>query len=93
MKKYNIETNCIHGGYRAKKGEPQVPAIVQSTTYRYYDGADMADLFDLKESGFFYSRIGNPTVGIFEDKMAALEGGVAGVAAASGSATDRKSVV
>ena len=87
MKKYNIETNCIHGGYRAKKGEPQVPAIAQSTTYRYYDGADMADLFDLKEAGFFYSRIGNPTVGIFEDKMAALEGGVAGVAAASGSAT------
>ena len=44
MKKYNIETNCIHGGYRAKKGEPQVPAIAQSTTYRYYDAADMADL-------------------------------------------------
>lgn len=87
MKKHNIETNCIHGGYRAKKGEPQVPAIAQSTTYRYYDGTDMADLFDLKEAGFFYSRIGNPTVGIFEDKMASLEGGVAGVAAASGSAT------
>lgn len=84
MTKYSIETNCIHGGYKAGKGEPQVPAIVQSTTYRYYDGSDMANLFDLKESGFFYTRVGNPTVGIFEGKMATLEGGVAGVATASG---------
>lgn len=84
MTKYSIETNCIHGGYRAQRGEPQVPAITQSTTFRYYSTEDMAKLFNLELADPFYSRLGNPTVSVFENKMAALEGGSAAVATSSG---------
>ena len=83
-KKYGIETACVHGTYKAKSGEPQHLPIIQNTTYRYYNAQDVADLFDLESGGYFYSRLGNPTVGALEEKMALLEGGTAGLAASSG---------
>lgn len=86
MKNYSIETQCVQGTYKPKSGEPRVLPIVQSTTYQYYDSDDVADLFDLKSSDHMYSRISNPTVAEFENKMALLEGGVGAVAASSGQA-------
>ncbi len=80
----NFETACVHGTYRAKKGEPQVVPMVQSTTYRYYDTDDVASMFDLTSATHMYSRISNPTIAALEEKMALLEGGVAAVAASSG---------
>jgi O-acetylhomoserine (thiol)-lyase len=82
--KYEFETNCVHGAYKAKSGEPQQLPIAQSTTYRYYNTKDVADLFDLESSGYMYSRLANPTVSALEEKMALLEGGTAGVASSSG---------
>ncbi len=85
-KTFNLETLCVHGAYHAKDGEPQVMPLVQSTTYRFQDPQDVADLFDLKSLGSFYARIGSPTVDNFEKKMALLEGGTAAVATSSGQA-------
>ncbi len=79
-----IETKCIHSGYCPENSEPHVAPIAQSTTYRYTQNCDVADLFDLKSDNHMYSRISNPTVAVLENKMAALEGGVAAVAASSG---------
>lgn len=85
MKKpYEFETACVHGAYKAESGEPQQIPIIQNTTYRYYNTKDVADLFDLESAGYFYSRLGNPTVSALEEKMALLEGGTAGLAASSG---------
>lgn len=81
-----FETICVHGNYTAEKGQPQVVPIVQSTTYRYYNAKDVADLFDLESGDFFYSRLGNPTVNKLEEKMAQLEGGSAAICASSGQA-------
>jgi len=86
MKTYTDETLCIHGGYKAKAGEPQVLPICQSTTFRYYDPEDLSKLFDLEKEGYIYSRIANPTVAAFEKKINVLEGGVGAVAFASGQA-------
>jgi O-acetylhomoserine (thiol)-lyase len=83
-KNYRLDTQCIHSGYKAENGEPQVMPIVQSTTFRYNEPEDVAALFNLESAGYFYSRLGNPTVGGLEAKMAALEGGVAAVATSSG---------
>ena len=82
----SFETNCVHGNYSAEKGQPHAVPIVQSTTYRYYNAKDVADLFDLESANFFYSRLGNPTVNKLEEKMALLEGGTAAIAASSGQA-------
>ncbi|MBQ8546708.1 MAG: O-acetylhomoserine aminocarboxypropyltransferase/cysteine synthase [Clostridia bacterium] len=82
MKK--LDTICVQGGYKPKSGEPRVVPIVQSTTYYYEKASEMADLFDLKAEGYFYTRLANPTVDAFEKKLAELEGGVLGIAAASG---------
>lgn len=79
-----FETACVHGSYEAPQGEPQVPSIAQSTTYRYYDTDDMAAMFDLTSATHMYTRISNPNVQLLEEKMAMLEGGVAATAAASG---------
>ena len=86
MANLHKESFCVHGGYRAKGGQPQELPIVQSTTYRYDDPQDVADLFDLKSNNFFYTRIGNPTVSALEEKMTLLEGGVGAVATSSGQA-------
>ena len=82
MKK--LDTICVQGGYKPKSGEPRVVPIVQSTTYYYEKASEMADLFDLKAEGYFYTRLANPTVDAFEKKLAELDGGVLGIATASG---------
>ncbi len=80
----NFETLCVQGGYNPKPGEPRILPIIQSTTYKYEDPDHVAALFDLKEEGHMYSRISNPTVSAFEEKIALLEGGVGAVAVSSG---------
>lgn len=82
MKK--LDTICVQGGYKPKSGEPRVVPIVQSTTYYYEKADEMADLFDLKSEGYFYTRLANPTVDAFEKKLTELDGGVLGIATASG---------
>ena len=72
MKKMSTETACVHGTYKAKSGEPQHLPISQNTTYRYYNAKDVAELFDLESGGFMYTRLGNPTLGALEEKMALL---------------------
>ncbi len=81
---YKQDTICVQGGYRPKSGESRIPPIAQSTTYFYESTQAMADLFDLKADGYFYSRLANPTVAAFEGKVAELEGGVAAIGCASG---------
>ena len=83
---YKKDTICVQGGYRPKTGESRIPPISQSTTYFYEKTQDMADLFDLKADGYFYTRLANPTVAAFEGKVAELEGGVAGIGCSSGMA-------
>ena len=85
MKKdYNIDTLCVQAGWTPKTGESRIPPIVQSTTFFYGDSQAMADLFDLKRDGFFYTRLANPTVDVLEKKVAALEDGACGIGCASG---------
>ncbi|MDE7181509.1 MAG: O-acetylhomoserine aminocarboxypropyltransferase/cysteine synthase [Clostridia bacterium] len=84
MKDYKLDTLCVQAGYSPKTGEARIPPIVQSTTYVYEKTQDMADLFDLKSDGYFYTRLANPTVAAFEGKVAALEGGVCAIGCASG---------
>lgn len=86
MNHYKINTICVQEGYEPKNGEPRVVPIVQSTTYRYESGEQVGKLFDLEEAGFFYTRIGNPTVDAVEKKIAALEGGVGAMCTSSGQA-------
>ncbi len=83
-KNWKPATLAVQAGYDPKDGEPRVTPIVQSTTYRYDTTQSVADLFDLKREGFFYSRLANPTVDVMEKKIAALEGGVAALALSSG---------
>ena len=80
------ETLCLHGGYQPGNGDPRVVPIVQSTTFTYDSAAEVAGLFDLEREGFFYSRLGNPTVDAVEKKIAALEGGVGALCTSSGQA-------
>jgi O-acetylhomoserine (thiol)-lyase len=83
---YKLETNTIQAGWSPKNGEPRVAPIVQSTTYAYESAQAVADLFDLKAAGHMYSRISNPTCDVLEQKIAALEGGVAALATSAGQA-------
>ena len=87
MKK-NLETLCIHGGYKAKKGEPQQLPIIQSTTFRYETSDQMARLFDLKDEGYFYTRLANPTNDAVAKKICTLEGGVGAMLTSSGQAAN-----
>jgi O-acetylhomoserine (thiol)-lyase len=75
-KKFNPETLCVQAGWTPKKGEPRVLPIYQSTTFKYDTSEQMARLFDLEESGYFYTRLQNPTNDAVAAKIAALEGGV-----------------
>ncbi|OOZ87439.1 bifunctional O-acetylhomoserine aminocarboxypropyltransferase/cysteine synthase [Bacillus cereus] len=79
-------TICVQGGYTPKNGEPRVLPLYQSTTYKYDTSDDLAALFNLEAEGYIYTRIGNPTLAAFEQKLAELEGGVGAVATASGQA-------
>ncbi len=92
MSDYSIETNCIQAGYRAKNGEPRALPIVQSTTFKYDTCEEMADLFDLKASGYFYTRLANPTNDAVASKICALEGGVAAILTSSGQAASFYSI-
>lgn len=83
-----LETLCLYAGYNPKNGEPQSPPIVQSTTFKYESTEQVGNLFDLKEAGFFYTRLGNPTVDVVEKKITALEGGVGALCTASGQAAN-----
>ena len=84
----NIDTICVQGAYKPKNGEPRVIPIVQSTTFKYESSEAMGDLFDLKASGYFYTRLQNPTNDHAAAKIALLEGGVAGMLTASGQAAN-----
>ena len=81
-----IETQCLYAGYSPKNGEPQTLPICQSTTFKYESTEQVSKLFDLEEAGFFYTRLGNPTVDAVEQKIAMLEGGVGALCTASGQA-------
>lgn len=83
---YRFDTLAVQAGYVPKPKEPRVLPLAQSTTFFYDDPEQLAHIFDLAETGHMYSRISNPTVEAFENKIAALEGGVAAVATSSGQA-------
>ncbi len=89
----HIDTRCIHAGYKPGNGEPRVVPIVQSTTYRYDNAADIGAIFDLEQAGFFYTRLGNPTVDALEQRVTALEGGVAAIAVSSGQAATTMAIL
>lgn len=82
------ETLCVQAGWQPKKGEPRVLPIYQSTTFKYETSEQMAKLFDLEESGYFYTRLQNPTNDAVAAKIAALEGGVAAMLTSSGQAAN-----
>ena len=85
---WKIETVAVQGGYEPGNGDPRIVPIAQSTTFKYDDAQSVADLFDLKAPGFFYTRLANPTVDALERKVAAMEKGVAAVALSSGQAAN-----
>ena len=88
MTKKNLGTLCVQAGYEPKNGEPRVLPIIQSTTFKYDSSEQMGNLFDLKEAGYFYTRLANPTNDAVAKKIAALEGGVAGILTSSGQAAN-----
>ena len=88
QKKMNPGTMCVQAGWTPKKGESRVLPIFQSTTFKYETREQMARLFDLEDSGYFYSRLQNPTVDAVGSKIAALEGGVGAVMTSSGQAAN-----
>lgn len=83
-----IDTKCLHEGYQPQNGEPRQIPIYQSTTFRYDSSEEMGKLFDLERSGYFYSRLQNPTNDAVAAKIAAMEGGVAGMLTSSGQAAN-----
>ena len=90
---WHIETKCIQEGWKPANGQPRVLPIVQSTTFKYDTAEMLGDLFDLKISGDFYTRLSNPTAGAVENKIAALEGGVGALLTASGQAATMLAVL
>lgn len=87
-KKHNLGTICVQSGWQPKTGEPRVLPIFQSTTFKYETSEQMADLFDLKASGYFYTRLQNPTNDAVAAKIAELEGGVGAMLTSSGQAAN-----
>ena len=88
MSKQGIGTRCVHAGYQPGKGEPRQIPIIQSTTFKYETSDQMGRLFDLEESGYFYTRLQNPTSDIAAAQIADLEGGVGAVLTSSGQAAN-----
>ena len=86
--KKNLATLCVQAGWQPKNGESRVLPIYQSTTFKYDNTEEMADLFDLKKEGYFYTRLANPTNDAVAQKIAALEGGVAAMLTSSGQAAN-----
>ncbi len=89
----NRDTICVQGGWQPKKGEPRVLPVYQSTTFKYDNSEQMARLFDLEESGYFYTRLQNPTCDAVAAKITALEGGVAGMLMSSGQAANLYAII
>ena len=87
-RKRSIETACVQAGWTPNKGEPRVLPIYQSTTFKYDTSEQMGKLFDLEESGYFYTRLQNPTNDMVAAKIAELEGGVAAMLTSSGQAAN-----
>ena len=87
------ETICIQGGWKPKNGEPRILPIYQSTTFKYETSEQMGRLFDLEESGYFYSRLANPTTDAVASKICELEGGVAAMLTSSGQAANLYSII
>ena len=87
-KNYKIETKCVQGGYTPSNGEPRQIPIVQSTTFKYESSAEMGKLFDLEASGYFYSRLQNPTNDYVAAKICEMEGGTAAMLTSSGQAAN-----
>lgn len=85
---YSIETKCVQSGWQPKKGEPRILPIYQSTTFKYDTSDQMGRLFDLEESGYFYTRLQNPTNDCVAEKICELEGGVAAMLTSSGQAAN-----
>ncbi len=90
---YKKNTVCVQGAYEPKNGEARVVPICQSTTYKYDSSETVGKLFDLEEEGFFYTRIGNPTVDCVEKKISMLEGGVGALCTSSGQAATLISIL
>ncbi len=88
MKNKRIGTKCVQGGYRPGNGEPRQIPIIQSTTFKYSTGEDMGKLFDLEASGYFYSRLQNPTCDTVAAKICQMEGGSAAMLTSSGMAAN-----
>ncbi len=88
MSDFRIETKCVQGGYTPGNGEPRQIPIVQSTTFKYATSEDMGKLFDLEASGYFYTRLQNPTNDYVAAKIAELEGGTAAMLTSSGQAAN-----
>lgn len=86
--KQKINTVCVQGGYTPGNGEPRQIPIIQSTTFKYATGEDMGKLFDLEASGYFYTRLQNPTNDSVAAKICALEGGTAAMLTSSGQAAN-----
>ena len=86
--KFKKETLCVQAGWTPKNGEPRVLPIYQSTTFKYDTSEEMAKLFDLEKSGYFYTRLQNPTNDAVAAKIAALEGGVGAMLTSSGQAAN-----
>lgn len=88
MSDYKINTKCVQGGYHPGNGEPRQIPIIQSTTFRYETSEAMGKLFDLEASGYFYTRLQNPTNDMVAAKIAELEGGTAAMLTSSGQAAN-----
>lgn len=88
MAEYRMETTCVQGGYTPGNGEPRQIPIIQSTTFKYVTSEDMGKLFDLEASGYFYSRLQNPTCDHVAAKIAQMEGGTAAMLTSSGQAAN-----
>jgi len=86
MKNYKKDTQCVQAGYTPKNGEPRIMPIIQSTTFKYDSSNEMGKLFDLESSGYFYSRLQNPTCDNVASKICELEGGIGAVLTSSGQA-------
>ena len=92
MSNYKIETKCVQGGYTPGNGEPRQIPIIQSTTFKYATSEDMGKLFDLEASGYFYTRLQNPTNDSVAAKICEMEGGTAAMLTSSGQAASFYSV-
>ena len=88
MSNTSIGTKCVQGGYQPGNGEPRQIPIIQSTTFKYSTGEAMGKLFDLEASGYFYSRLQNPTCDTVAAKICELEGGSAAMLTSSGQAAN-----